>query len=496
VKKYQRPMLFGEYTHLNTYNRREIATDPGVRDAWGRGFETMWDNMYYSTGCLGGAIWSGVDDVFYLPESKAVGYGEWGPIDGWRREKPEYWHLKKTYSPVKIYNKKIKAPEKGESMLLQIENRYDFTNLNECSIEWAVGDERGVLKPDIEARNFGFAKLLPENENLEGKMLNLKVYDPYNNLVDEYNISIGENKTPVYPHKCIGFDKLSLKKGKKQIILSNKTMEWIFDAKNGSIIKAMIDGKEVLTGGGTLMMLPLTTGPCKTEHSLKVSVLNNPCTEWEADSVDAKESEEGIVVHVKGSYREAAGSVIYLFKTNGEIVVDYQFKVKIEIDPRQIGLVYTCNREYETLSWERKGQWTAYPENHIGRTKGEAKLFEKGKYEFKFGKQPEWDWRFDSNFLGTNDFRSTKDYIYWASLTNNKGSGLVILSDEDDSFRAYADGDNISFLVACFVTGGSDMFYAAHLKNERKKLKIGDEFKGSFIMKFHQRFDISQTLNN
>jgi beta-galactosidase len=484
VKKYQRPILFGEYTHLNTYNRKEIATDPGVRDAWGRGFETMWDNMYYSTGCLGGAIWSGVDDVFYLPEGKAVGYGEWGPIDGWRREKPEYWHLKKTYSPVKIYNKNIKLPEMDEPIILQIENRYDFTNLNECSIEWTIGDERGELKPDIEPRNFGFAKLLPENKNLEGKMLNLKVYDSYNNLVDEYNISIGENKTPVNPYKCIDFDKFSLKKGKRQIVVSNENFKWIFNAESGMIEKAVIGENEVLTGGCTLMLLPLTTGPCKTEHSLEVSVLNDLCTMWKADSVDAKESEEGIVVHVKGSYQEAEGSVIYLFKANGEIVIDYQFKAKIEIDPRQIGLVYTCNRVYETLNWERKGQWTAYPENHIGRTKGEAKLFEEGKYEFKFGKQPEWDWRFDSNFLGTNDFRSTKDYIYWASLTSNTGNGLVVLSDGDDSFRAFADKSNISFMVAGFVTGGSDMFYAAHLKNERKKLNVGDEFKGSFKMKF------------
>jgi len=42
-------------------------------------------------------------------------------------------------------------------------------------------------------------------------------------------------------------------------------------------------------------------------------------------------------------------------------------------------------------------------------------------------------------------------------------------------------------LVAGFVTGGGDMFYAGHLKNERKKLKIGDEFKGSFIMKFVEK---------
>ena len=46
------------------------------------------------------------------------------------------------------------------------------------------------------------------------------------------------------------------------------------------------------------------------------------------------------------------------------------------------------------------------------------------------------------------------------------------------------DKNNINFLVAGFVTGGSDMFYAAHLKNERKKLAVGDEFKGTFKMKF------------
>ncbi|MFH2002680.1 MAG: sugar-binding domain-containing protein [Planctomycetota bacterium] len=70
-----RPLLFGEYCHLNTYNRHELATDPGVRDAWGRGFARMWEEMVKIDGILGGALWSGVDELFILPSGLTAGYG-------------------------------------------------------------------------------------------------------------------------------------------------------------------------------------------------------------------------------------------------------------------------------------------------------------------------------------------------------------------------------------------------------------------------------------
>lgn len=69
------PTLFGEYAHLNCYNRRELVTDPGVRDIWGLGIEKMWELIYAADGVLGACYWAGIDDIFYMPSGEPVGYG-------------------------------------------------------------------------------------------------------------------------------------------------------------------------------------------------------------------------------------------------------------------------------------------------------------------------------------------------------------------------------------------------------------------------------------
>ncbi len=476
---FNRPLLFGEYSHLNCYNRMEIATDPGVRDSWGKGLKAISNTMSVSRGCLGGAIWSGIDDIFYLPEGKAVGYGEWGPVDGWRRKKPEYYHMKKAYSPVIIYNTSINAPGKGQPVMLQIENRFDFTNFNECKIEWDMAGETGIVNMDLPPRSQGILKIYPESDS-EGKLMHIRTYSSLGYLVDETTICIGDIQRADYPYKHVSADSWELNTTGPTCTVRSNRMAWNFDRASGKLTSAVLDQQEILKGNTELMMLPLNTGPCATEHSLDIPFLNNKCKDWKMGNVNAVQKQDTITVTITGTYLEASGEIVYVFIPGGQVQISYRFISKADINPRQWGMVLDLNGAYKNLEWSRNGIWTEYPKDHIGRTRGEAIPFESGEYQKPaFGKQPENKWYHDANQLGSNDFRSTKENIYWTTLTDDTGKGIVINGNGTQSVRSWQEGTDINMLVTGFNTGGGDMFFSGYYKDERNPLKIGDEFSGT-----------------
>jgi hypothetical protein len=136
------------------------------------------------------------------------------------------------------------------------------------------------------------------------------------------------------------------------------------------------------------------------------------------------------------------------------------------------------------MSWFRNGFWSSYPEWHIGRTMGQAVPFPKdASFLNKLGVQPAGEWKLDANALGTNDFRSTKDNIYWAAVTNAGGTGIAAISEGKHSFRSWVNGNLINFLVADYSNGGAEIFFASHLESERRPLKTGDKFEGKVELK-------------
>ncbi len=55
----------------------------------------------------------GVDRIYHQDGKGLVGDAPWGVIDGWRRRKPEFWHIKNLYSPIKVGVRELAVPTSG-----------------------------------------------------------------------------------------------------------------------------------------------------------------------------------------------------------------------------------------------------------------------------------------------------------------------------------------------------------------------------------------------
>jgi beta-galactosidase len=480
-----RPVLFGEYGHLNCYNRRQLMTDPGLREFWGDAENEMWQRMCASRGCLGGNIWAGIDDMFDLPSGQVVGYGSWGPLDGWRRPKPEFWQLKNIYCPLKIYGGDIPLPSAGQPVSINIENHSLFSNLKEFHFIWTLDGHtgRGVASPAVSGEKGSLIIKTPE-VCPAGSQLLLKGFDPRGVEINTWEFTLGA--APSAPKSILPGGKLSLVRSPGFLMVKGADFQWKIDARTGAILQAATGNHPVLIGGPNLMLLPLIKDPGDPDYLQLTSDTYLPstdsCSGWTATSVAARETNETIEVTVAGTYGEAKGQYDMRFDGAGQLRVSYHFVLLRPLDPWQVGLVFNLPRGCDTLSWQRRARWSWYPEDDIGRPVGTAKALTGRPMVDYTGPHtpPSWPWSQDDTAIGSNDFRSTKRNILRASLADASGAGVMVTSDGSQNTRCWLDGNRVRLLVADYVNNGSGEF-VEHLAAPRH-LKTGDAVCGATML--------------
>lgn len=484
-RRSKRPVVFDEFCHLNAYNRLELAADPGLRNMWGVLLDRMWTDMYESEGVLGGAIWAGIDDTFFLPGERAVGYGTWGPIDGWRREKPEYWGMKKSFSPVKI---RLKGNMDAQgTVCFDVENRYNFSNLSETEIRWKAGNEEGIAKVDVPARTTGSFKIvLPEAARTE-KSLEMTVVGSQGFVVDVYRFRILPDWVEEKPLLSAG--RLTWEETADGIAVQSIGGMFQVDKRNGRLTSEK-DGNKVLVGGPELMVLPLNAegeGIQMVGKDQKFKPFTPVCSYWRTHAIQPVPEEKGFCIRVEGTYKEAEGAFEYRFRETGEVEISYQFMLLEDVSPRQIGVVFTLPEQFARLSWKRKGYWSVYPANHIGALEGEADLFDPSLPISGLAgpsKQPSVDWSLDQTAAGSNLFRSTKENIYTASLYHVKNNNsITVLSNGLQHLRAWEEDGAVRFLVADYNNAGNDTFLTSHSSKDFRPLRRGDRISGSVVLR-------------
>lgn len=487
-KEKARPTLFGEYMHVQCYARREVETDPSVRsDSWAVTLKQMVDSVYTYPSCLGGAIWSGVDDIFHLSEDKICGYGPWGPIDGWRRKKPEYTGMRKSYSPVIIRNLQTLNAVNGH-IILDIENRFNFSNLNELEIVVRAGDKKFHIKADIAPLSKGSVNIDLSDDVPETILITFT--DPRGFVCQEEVIQISPAPPSVASKAEVP---VVLTEEDSTCTIRSGETTFLIKKKTGELECILSGGRKVITAGGKLTLIhfnsddggaPNIAGNNYTQDIQPLEYM--PVEKFKIKSVVTSQTADGIVKVVISGFveNELEGTQNYIFNSSGNVEVSYDYLTLTDFTKnnllRQFGLLFTLPGTFDQLTWKRRGLWTTYPEYDINRLQGSAKALPRDlKYVEAPREVPTGEWKDNANKLGTNDFKSTKDHFLCVSLKNDKNIEIEVQSDGSQSARSWVDGDNIRFLIAGMNAPGSCTFFTG----PRPEYKKGAHLKGTFILK-------------
>jgi hypothetical protein len=434
------PVLHDEYAHVPVYLTEDMRRDPGINNFWGHSIKLFWERMFPTEGALGGAIWGSVDNSSIAPEDRlVVSRNDWGVIDGWRREKPEYWLMKKAYSPVRVDDNPLPNPGKGE-LQIPVRNWFDHTNLKEISVQWKVGGESGKLPgPSVEPHTMGLLRL-PARAWKDGDVVNLKFFRMGDILVDEYNLPV--NPPPPAAVPAPRGPAPAVEERADSIAVKGAAFELVFSRQTGLITSGSYKGTKIIESGPSLNLVGQKLG------------------DWALKSIGAATEGSEAVVNIAGGY--ATVDVKFQVRIDGQglITTRYTLGTLPPLTRRlvdegynkdvggywELGVAYVLTSEVDRLAWRRKGLWSAYPEDHIGRNVGVAPREGKGHGQ-KYGEKPAWPWaederefilftRNDPGGRGTKDFRSTKEYIYSASaILRGSESRLQAVSDGKDAVR-------------------------------------------------------------
>lgn len=423
------PALFDEWAHPACYTYATLQEDPNIREFWGHSIERMWSGLFDAPGGLGGAIWGYVDETFMLPEpkvgtafwkefartakpedyqGKCVGYGEWGIVDVWRREKPEFWATKKAYSPVRLMTTEVASFLSGQRLLLLLYNCFDHTDLDEIKIRYTYkGVEKELPAPSIAPHQKGLL-VIPAEAWEEGELLSICFYTATGELLDAEQVSLGSDyhvrlaDSEASPVNGV----LLVEETAGMMTIKGDGFEIPFSKETGLICNATSKGQVIIEKGPFLHLdinLNHLTGAEVRKSARKFLTSDS---DWKKQSLTYTRKEGAVEVALSGFYQDVQTDILIRISPAGEMNVSYVVAGQPNGYLRETGLSFYLPERLDYLQWERKGMWSCYPEGAFAGNTGETSLY--NPKQVRYGENPAQPWLAD-----------THNYYYWADAGTN-----------------------------------------------------------------------------
>lgn len=394
-----------------------------------------------------------VDGEFF---SYGIGARTYGAIWPDRHPQPEMWQIKKSGQPVTA--KFINA----DAGLVEITNRFLFTNLSEIQTKWMLQSDneiidKGDISFDFPAQRSALVQIpFTKPEIKEGKEYRLLLsfcQKTKTAWADAgFEIAWEQFGLPWFkPTTDTSVQKIPLllrKEENNKLILYGADFSYVFDKKTGTLSSIRVSGKEMIKKGPELNLWRAPLANETDEWNYRRSNTKHrtdgygrfAASEWYSSGLDLLQvrqedfnfrmvNNEHAEVTVKNVTLTATGMGAfinhykYLISGTGEITIEHTVIPNGDVPswlPR-VGLEWILDRSLENIEWYGRGPQENYPDRKTGYKTGIYKSTVMGMYE---------------PYLIPQDYGLRTDNR-WVRITDATGTGIEFSGNKLFNFNAH-----------------------------------------------------------
>ena len=397
----------------------------------GAGLWDYWELIRKSKVGGGGFLWALLDECVRRTDqgNKLDCAGNRAPdgiVGPYRQREGSFDTVREIWSPVVV---------QGAPSALTVENRYDFTNLNQCKFAWVLAqfpkptDGRaghttiadGVLPaPDIPPHKSGPLKLNLPRISKRADVLYLTVRDPTGNGVMTRSWELQHQQ----PIASVKNTPLRVQETSDLVTVQNADVSLSINKRTATFNRVVEKGREIPITGGPLM-IAYRRNDRKYESVAKAGQVTNFRSHVENRSVVMEADFDGILRKVR--WRISADG---LSRLKAQLDYEYLFDGEVDI----LGVQFLCSPEQvRSLRWLGMGPYRAW-QNRLQGTMLE--VFENEYNDSMPGER--WDY---PEFMGY--FRD----LHWVRFETSAGPFTISTSEPRPYLGLFKPKDGLNGLL-------------------------------------------------
>lgn len=414
----------------------------------GAGLYDYWEQMWETPISAGGFLWVFADEGIARTDKDGEidTYGSKAP-DGimgpYHEREGSYYAIKEIWSPVQLRPREITQYFDGK---LEVENRYFYTNLKECSFSWKLAafpipgedtetrqKERKINSPDIDPGHWGEIKLNLPDDWSSYDVLYISAKDKYGRELYtwSYPVSLPEDLANEIMKKAVVKSGVSYEENGSDLIIKAGEVTFTLGKNDGQLIK--VENKKGV--------IPFNSGPAL---SAGIVVFDSINTKMDGDTLlvicSFNEKESRMKEFTWSFYPSGLAGLNIIYQPE-------EYDVPFDL----MGVDFTYPEDLvEGVKWLGKGPYRVWKNRQQGVELG---LYQKDYNSTITGVSP----------LVYPEFKGYHADLYWAEIQSKEQSFVVATSTRDVFLRLYtpAQPEEVFERVTPAFPGGDISFMQA-----------------------------------